>query len=106
MTLETASEFLCGRRLSGNVVAIRPSKEDPDQQTMFDESHTIAGSFDITQFSCKLTEFTGSISFARAEIGDEINYFASKRGQLRVTDTGDIPASKVSKDDGEDPDGD
>ena len=99
MSLADADKFLCGRRLTGSIVAHRPTK-DPDQTVMFEDSSTVTGSFDVKQFSCKPDEFSSSLVFAQAEVKlDEIAFLANKKGQLRVAEVGDMPRDSGGSED-------
>jgi hypothetical protein len=85
MSVVAADAALCGRRLTGRIVAV-PKDVDPDQKHMFeDQRHELSGAFEVKRFSVSPKVITAGLTFALPEIDiSEMAHFAKRSGRLII----------------------
>lgn len=102
LPLSVADECLCGRRLTGSVVAA--GKDDaPGQLHLVDISDRVDGTFDVARFGVAPDSITFGLTFSRESVDVEtLSHFAKRSGRLVVESVEVIPADDEDDDDGGD----
>jgi hypothetical protein len=93
LNIDAADELLCGRHLTGKLLAVPPG-EDPAQQLAFDtgDRAEVAACFDVKRFSADPDFISAGLTFALAEIDVKVlSCLAKKSGRLVVTTVADMP---------------
>ncbi len=103
LVLSKADNVLCGRRLTGRLVAV-PRGENPDQghlDGMDGEKFELKGIFDVKRIGITPDELSFGLTFNLEGLDREtISNFAGRSGRLIIEDSEELPAD--SGDDDED----
>lgn len=85
LSIDTADEFLCGRRLTGRIYTV-PKGEDPTQKHMFKgERHEVTNVFDIKKISVSPKMIGANLTFALEGVDmAELSQFASRQGRIEI----------------------
>lgn len=89
--LDEADRILCGRRLTGQIVAT-PGGESQDQLHLFDGVRpAVAGVFDVRRFAVNRREITAGLTFTLQQADlPSLAAFSGRQGVLQVEAVGDI----------------
>lgn len=109
LSLATAYQKLCGKRLVGQIMA-RAGGAQAKQKSMpglEDGDINIDGAFDIKAFSFNRKKISTTLSFSLESIDVEtLAHFAKREGMFTVIGIEDIPEKASGTDDDEDDDSD
>ena len=91
-TAEAVKQFV-NRRSHATLTLTLPGGEDPDQMQLFDGNDmTVAGVFDITQFTCKTSSYGARLKVTRGEVDEAtLGKFPKREGRIEITETDAIP---------------
>lgn len=103
MSLESADEFLVGRRLTGRVWTV-PKGEDPSQKHFLDgEKHEMAAVFDVKKIGISPTILSTGLTFSLKDVDTEqLVNFSGRGGRLEIYE---VAALEDVSDDDEDEEG-
>lgn len=97
LPLLEAGEHLCGRRLTGQVVA-RANGAESDQPLLpglEDLDHQLSGIFDVSAFRCSPKLIAFGLTFALNGLDlSVLAHFAKRNGKLVVSEVSDLPEGK------------
>lgn len=97
MSLAQADKFLCGRRLTGTILA--RSSGGAEQQSLpgADDDTTIEGTFDAKSFSVKRKSILAGLTFSLADISvSDLGRFAQREGVLTIAEFADLPDKELA----------
>ncbi len=94
MNIDVAEAVLCGKRLTGRLVAL-PNGEDPDQQAlpgMEETKHELKAAFDVKGYRSTPKKISSGATFVLSSIDvSDLGHFAKRSGRLIVSETAEIP---------------
>ncbi len=93
LTVSQADKHLCGKRLTGTILA-RSNGATAEQGSLpgLDDDTEIRGIFDVKGFSASLKKISTGLTFALASVDiEKLSHFAKREGQLSVENIEALP---------------
>jgi len=94
LSVSQADQSLCGRRLTGTLIA-QPDGDAPGQETFpgMDSGNTeLNGSFDVKGFNVTAKNISFGLTFSLKDLEMELlGHFAKRNGRLNITEVAELP---------------
>lgn len=102
LNIEEADEALCGKRITGRIVA-KPRNELQGQGHLMDVDEEITGTFDVKRLGFNTDELSFGATFVLSSIDvSHLAKFAKRIGRLVATDSAEIPEDGPDEDEDHD----
>lgn len=102
IAIATADRILCGKRLTGTILARAAGGAGQESLPGLDDDRTLSGVFDVKGFGVTKKAVTFGLTFAIESIDvSEIAHFAKREGLLTVEHVEDLPDEPKARPDGD-----